>query len=687
MRSLPLIILLSLFFSLSLFGSGTEIDSITSPKLWLKEQHNIGTELLKSNNDFKATVEICKSAYNFAISSGLPDYLVEISVNYGMALYKNGEIQKAYSILQEALPKIQENNLKLKADVNQILGMTLVFQNKYPEGYKHQMEALKYYTDMKDSSGVMELLYDLGSSFGTQGQDELALENYEKGIAIAKALKDEKMTMFGITALGGTWSSIGDLEKALKYSSESIALAKQIEDEEELAWASINHGHTLIKLERYQESEIYLQQAYDLSFVIGNKLLTVYSIEQMAELNFKQNDLDKAIARLDESYKIYQDLGQTNNIKEVTKKYAEIYFKQGNYTKYKEYTDQYITLKDSLYSKEMMESMASLKQDFELHKMERENEIALLLKDQELAKANLYITCAVVSGTVLVFILILIIMYSSRKAAVEKNEILKAKNAEILRQNESLVSSNEDLEKFAYIISHDLKEPLRNINGFTKLLGRKLKNYTFDESITEYMEFIVGGTEQMKELLSGLLEYSKVGVNKSEKKLVCLDAVAQKVIVGFRTQLNEKKCEVHLQKLPAVACKNVQLSQVFQNLLGNAIKFGPEEGNKITIGAEDQGDHYLLFVKDQGIGIEQKYLDDIFTVFKRFHDRSKFTGSGIGLATCKKIVEEHGGRIWVTSEEEKGSCFYFTLPKVLIAKPDLSEIENVNAPQRNLAIA
>ncbi len=680
-------VILVLFFSISLYGSGTQVDSITAPKLWLEQQNELGERLLKSSHDFKEAVDIYKSAYNFAVSNELSSHLIDLTVNYGIALYKNGEIQEAYSILHDVLPKIINDNLKLKADVNQILGMTLVFQNKFSEGYKHQMDALKYYTDMKDSSGVMSVFYDLGNNFATQGQSELALENYEKGIAIAKSLEDVKMTMFGITALGGAWAALGDLEKALKYSNESIDLAKLLKDDEELAWASINQGHILVQLAKYEDAEVFLQQAYDLSFVIGNKLLTGYSIEQMAELKFRQNHLEEAIQRLDESYKIYQELGHTNSVKEVTKKYAEIYFKQKNYIKYKEYTDQYIALKDSLYSKEMMESMASLKQDFEYHKMERENQIVLLTKDQELAQAKGYIICAIVLGTSLVFILLLILLFSRNKAANEKNEILRAKNAEILRQNESLVSSNEDLEKFAYIISHDLKEPLRNINGFTKLLSRKLKKYSFDDSISEYLQFIVSGTDQMGDLLTGLLDYSKVGVNKSEKQLINLDSIARKVINGFRIQIAEKNCEIELHELPKVSCKNTQLSQVFQNLLANAIKFGQDQGNKIIIGAKDLGDEYQIFVKDEGIGIERKYQEDIFVVFKRLHDRKAFTGSGIGLATCKKIVEDHGGRIWVKSEEGKGSCFYFTLPKIPLDDPQNPTIEKINTSQRDLVIA
>ena len=268
------------------------------------------------------------------------------------------------------------------------------------------------------------------------------------------------------------------------------------------------------------------------------------------------------------------------------------------------------------------------------------------------------------------------------KAATEKNELLTAKNAEILRQNEFLVNSNRDLEKFAYIISHDLKEPLRNINGFTKLLTRKLATHTVDNDINEYASFITNSTEQMAQLLNGLLEYSKINANKKDKKESNLGNMVLNVMDTLRIQLLEKNCEIELKSLPSIPCRTSQLSQVFQNLIANAIKFGPESGNKIIIGAEDIGTQYRFYIKDNGIGIDEAYKIDIFEVFKRLHDRGTYSGSGIGLATCKKIIEDHGGKIWVESQKGEGSCFYFTIPKKPI--PEIEDLAKSKIPQREI---
>ncbi|MFK7771320.1 MAG: ATP-binding protein [Saprospiraceae bacterium] len=670
---------------LALNSNGMDVDSVKTPMLWLEQQNTIGQDLLKKNQEFDKAVNIFKAAYEFGNTQNISnENFTKITIGYGIALYKNGDIQNSYSILLEILPKIPSSKLKLRAEVNQIIGMTLVFKNKFSEGYKYQMEALKYYVDIADSTGMMNLHYDLGANFGTQGQSELALKHYEKGITIAKSINDIKMTILGITALGNTWASLKDFEKALEYINESIELAKKIGDEEELAWASINAGHTLGLLDRFEESEFFLKQAYDLSFVIGNKLLTAYSLEQMSDLHLKQNKLDDALLTLDESYNIFVELGQTSSIKNATKKYAEIYYEQKEFAKYKEYTDKYISLKDSIFSNEMMETMSSLKQDFEIHKIERENEITILTKNKELIKANSNTTMSITCGAIIISLLFLILMYSRNKSAFEKNEILEAKNDEILRQNQILADSNRDLEKFAYIISHDLKEPLRNINGFTKLLLRELKQYKTEKKVFEYGSFITNGTKQMGDLLNGLLDYSKIGVDKSERELSNLENIATLVKNSLKIQLDEKNCEVIINPLPDVLCRPTQLNQVFQNLISNAIKFGKPDGNVITFSAKDLGSEYQISIQDQGIGIDDEYQKDIFVVFKRLHNRGMYSGSGIGLATCKKVVEDHGGRIWVKSKKGEGACFSFTLPKEPNIKNNISKTNSETLEESSL---
>ncbi len=191
----------------------------------------------------------------------------------------------------------------------------------------------------------------------------------------------------------------------------------------------------------------------------------------------------------------------------------------------------------------------------------------------------------------------------------------------------------------------------------------------------------------MEELLNGLLSYSKVSVTKDEKQMANFSHIVLKVVNSFKIQLDEKNCDIEIKELPNILCRKTQLTQVFQNLIANAIKFGPNHDNKIVIGAEDIGTEYRFYVKDKGIGIDSEYQKDSFVVFKRLHDRGTYSGSGIGLATCKKIVEDHGGRIWVESEENRGSTFSFTLPKSPNSKilfPPFAEASSSTMPSLEL---
>ena len=272
----PKIIIL-FFLILPSYLLATEVDSIASPRAWLEQQNEIGQKYLRENQEFDKAVNTFKLAHDFAVTHQLTEEFSKVSVGYGIALYKKGDVQNSYRTLLEVLPKISDLELKVKAEVNQIIGMSLVFKNKFPEGYKYQMEALKYYSDIGDSTGLMNTYYDLASNFELQRQFEMSLEYFKKGLNLAKSQNDTKNIILGTTSLSGLWAEKNDFDNALKFNDESLTLAKSINDKEELAWASINRGYIFVQIRAFEKSHFFLNQAYDLSFEIGNKLLTAYS--------------------------------------------------------------------------------------------------------------------------------------------------------------------------------------------------------------------------------------------------------------------------------------------------------------------------------------------------------------------------------------------------------------------------
>ncbi len=226
----------------------------------------------------------------------------------------------------------------------------------------------------------------------------------------------------------------------------------------------------------------------------------------------------------------------------------------------------------------------------------------------------------------------------------------------------ALGQSNAELEQFAYVSSHDLQEPLRNIASYAQLLRQRYQG-RLDADADEFIEFLVDGARRMSCLIEDLLRYSRL-TRAGAPKLLPVDcsrplAVA---IANLAKSIRETNATIEYGALPVVLGHEVQLSQVFQNLISNSIKYGGEKTPEIRISAQAEGDSYIISVADNGIGIDPRYKERIFGMFKRLHGRN-VPGTGIGLATCRKIIEHHGGRIWVESEEGSGSTFYFTLKR------------------------
>lgn len=248
----------------------------------------------------------------------------------------------------------------------------------------------------------------------------------------------------------------------------------------------------------------------------------------------------------------------------------------------------------------------------------------------------------------------------------ELNESLEKRVAEGVRTAElkakELARVNGELQQFVLVASHDLREPLRMIVGFVQLLERRFPE-KLDDSSREYIRFAVDGARRIQQLIEDLLSYTRIGGGELILNEMDMKTAVHEALLNLRLALEEAGAEVNVESLPRVQADPSLMVLLFQNLIGNAVKFRDPEKPRIQIYSWEEGEDWVIAIRDNGIGIDPKYYERIFEVFQRLHTRDQYPGTGIGLALCRKVVEQHGGRIWVGSSPGRGSVFYFSLPK------------------------
>lgn len=291
-----------------------------------------------------------------------------------------------------------------------------------------------------------------------------------------------------------------------------------------------------------------------------------------------------------------------------------------------------------------------------------------------------------ISGVIIVVFFIVFISYKHRVTEIARRNLAQqvAEKTVAIRKNlEKLKHSNEQLEQFAYIASHDLKEPLRSIASYVQLLEYRYKNQ-LDDNAKEYIGFAVAGVKRLQSLIDGLLLYSRLTSDPVPYEEVNLNNLVDTITKNLGTLITDRQATVVCDPLPSVVAIPFHMNQLFQNLIHNAIKFNQSEQPFVRIKCEETDNSWLFSVSDNGIGMEQNFIHKVFIIFQRLNKRDRYDGTGIGLSICKRIVKEHGGRIWATSQPNVGSTFYFTLKKHRVDKP-LPRKKSYLQPELNMA--
>lgn len=654
------------------------------------QTYELGKEQYEEK-EFELALKTFLLVESYADKANLPEILIDTYYYLGRSYKQLDNYQRALEYFYKILEEDKLPYFKDISRINSAIAAIYLSLGDYEKSYDYQHKALIDMEAKGDSLRINKALYQLGSIFFYQNRYREALVYYEKAKVFCEKTNNKIGLYSCLAAIGSCYDNAGESEKSLLHNSQSLILAEELNYTTGVAYALHNVASNYFKQSKYELALDCLEQALKIKKEINDKSGQIGTLELLAQVYGELNQVPIALKLIEEALVIAKEIEAKPKLQSLYKSYAKLYELKGDYDNAYQYLQAYTNLKDTLLNEKSLEEMSDRKYLYETQK--KEKQIELLQKDQKIGTLYKYIF-----GGSTIFLALLVggIFYRYRmqqktnallaeknqeiaqqyealeeanlkqleisRLLAEKNNELNDSHNKIKEQNEQLEESNESLNQFASVASHDLKEPLRMIGSYTKLIQRRYTSQ-LDDTAQEFMGYITDATTRMEALLNDLLAYSRVGTQAAPSEEVNLQNTFTIVTANLYQQLKEINATVEVdENMPSIVGSNTQMIQLFQNLISNAVKFRDERIPKVIVTCEHKSENYLIKVQDNGIGIAPEYQDKIFDMFRRLHTRDEYEGTGIGLATCYKIVQRHGGKIWVESEVGVGSTFFITLP-------------------------
>ncbi len=622
------------------------------------------------NSKPKETINYAQRALDLAESAGFGRGKASSLNMIGIGLEVQGELDDAKTYFEYALELAREQgNKKMQRGCLNNIGLVYERQGSFNLAMEYYNQALGM-TDAKKDPGMSSiLLNNIGLIQGSLKQYDKALEYLERSLAIERRRGDKLGIAMAMNNIGELYMDKKEFEKAEMYFHESIKLSEEIEDRMGLGIALCSLGEVKMEQGDLELAAKFFPQAYEIAREVGDKESLSHTLNCLGKVAGKQKNYFKAIRYCREGLTIAKDVGARDLVKDIYGTLSETYAGRGDYIRAYEYQKAFKELNDSLYSEDKSRRVIELSTLYDMNQKDAENR---LLKEEQAKNESMLQRRTIISWSIVLVLLLVsiiaFILYSSnqQKHAYSRQleQEVSTRTEELRESNEKLKRSNKELERFAYIASHDLKEPLRNIVSFTRLIDRRLPDNTSGE-IREYLDYVIKSTHQMHLLVEDVLEFSRIENLEIKKTAVDLNEIVRSVSGILGNSLQERKVQLHIaHDLPVVAANASHLFLIFKNLIENGIKYNRNPQPHIQVSWKNAGEVNQFIVEDNGIGIDPEFHDRIFGMFKRLHNREEYQGSGLGLSICKKIISNYGGRIWVESAEEQGSRFIFTLPVV-----------------------
>jgi signal transduction histidine kinase len=588
-------------------------------KQFLQEVYSYRVRLSKQD---KTVLPLLEATEHYAAQIG-EDYLIaEALANRAYeAIYIDADYGRAIEIIKKVLDLAGKGPIDFLSKLHLLMGRAFIHLSDFQEARIHLYESI-HLAEQLDSGNIAgfitqsEVFHALGMVNSLLRLPvERTREYLEKGLHYATLAKSRTLKCVCTLGLGNSYIDEQKFEEAIKYYE--LALADTTEDEfHNRASIYSNIGYCLLELKQYEQAEENLLVSLAIRKEHCTKDDVAISLLLLSNIYSYKNDLDLAEQALINAYNNFKLSGNKHHLLVAIEQLIVLFKKKGDNEKVIEFYDEYVALQRQVNELINKNQLAEVEAKFRTEQKEKE-------------------------------------------AA-----LLRQKSAEIQDYARQLELSNSELRQFAHVASHDLKEPLRMISSYISLLQRKLVD-KLDEEEKQFLAFAVDGSHRMETLINDLLALSKVNaVSKHEQ--VNLNEVISDVIKNFQVEIDEGKVSITYAHLPTITADRIYMVQLFQNLISNGIKYNTSNQKQVVITNQKLPNYVQLVVTDNGIGIEKKYQSQIFDLFKRLHTRKEYSGSGIGLSICKKIVEQLKGTIVVESQPHKGTAFLISLPAQLV---------------------
>ncbi|MBC8047496.1 MAG: hypothetical protein H7Y00_11925 [Fimbriimonadaceae bacterium] len=627
----------------------------------------------KENYNYDLYLSYALSALSEAEQINSSYYVTKGLKTVGDAYYYKNEFRNSITYYVQAVDAAASlNDSILTADISVELAFTYVVNGRPDSALLHTYNALKFYRDKDDysinKSWCYRILGDIQYSLGNYNKAQVF---YEQGVGVLEneiekdSLKLRELSM-QIGSVAMVLAEQKKLKEAIYYykRSDSIALLCNAKDvvvgnKYGLSYAYIYDGSYAKAISICKEAIAYFEATNDKFYLEGCWESLGRAYVSMGQLDSAEHYLKKAeISALQ------------NNAYEFTKEVyvllSLLYEKKGDPEKSLSYYKLFKEQSDSLFSKNKMYQLDVLEVAHILEASEKEMKLLEESSQTLIAaqgKTNILITIALSLAVISAVLLAYLYHHKRNKSKILQKEVDK-QTAELNKANVSLQVANAELQEFAHISFHDMREPVRNINSFTKLITKKGKNIT-PEELEEYTSIIQLNAKQMQILVYDVFEFVRIDSEEKELNTFSPDELVNDVVKLLDKNITEKSAVVSKQiDIRNIKSNRGMLSVALRNLVENAVKYNTSLNPQIHIQMHNGNDQYTWYVKDNGIGIEPQYHDRIFEMFKRLHNREVYQGSGLGLSITKKIINKMDGEIGVISEEGKGSTFWFSIPKV-----------------------